>query len=50
MGYLGEAYGIKTKDQCHCAFSNLDLKGKLREAVKFIFGQETGDFCNPKNW
>ena len=35
-GYLRKSGGIQTKEQGHRTFSNLDLKGKLSEAVQFV--------------
>ena len=49
MGYLGKSHGMKTKEQSHCTFSNLVLKGKLHEAERFICARERGGFCKPKN-
>ena len=36
MGYLGKSRGIQTKEQRHRTFSNLVMKVKLREAVRFV--------------
>ena len=36
IGYLGKSCGIQTEEQRHRKFSNLVLKGKLREAVQFF--------------
>ena len=36
MGYLGKARGNQTEEQRHRTFSNLVLKGKFREAIRFI--------------
>ena len=36
MGYLGKARGNKTDKQRHRTFSNIVLKGRLREAVQFV--------------
>ena len=43
-GYLGKACGVQTEEQRHRTFSNLVLKGKLREAVRFFRAWQTGDF------
>ena len=42
MGYLGKSRGNQTEEQCHRTFSNLVLKGKLREAFRFVCEREKG--------
>ena len=37
MGYLGKARGIQTMEEHHQTFSNLVLKEKLRETVRFVY-------------
>ena len=46
---LGKARGIQSEEQHHHMFSDLVLKGKLREAVRFFYSWETGEFFNPMN-
>ena len=47
MGYLGKACGNKTREERHLTFSNLVLKGKLRESVRFVCDIEKGGFLQP---
>ena len=47
--YSGKARGNQNWEQRHHTFTNLIMRGKLREAVQFICDQETGGFL-PANW
>ena len=47
IGYLCKYHGIKSKEKCHRVFSNLVLKGKLREAIRFICAREIVFFFQP---
>ena len=47
MGYLGKAREIQTPEELHGTFSNLVLKGKLREAVQFVCDREKGGVLQP---
>ena len=47
MGYLGKARVSQTSEERHRKFSNLVLKGKLREAIRFVCDQEKGGFLQP---
>ena len=40
--YLGKALGTQTTEELHQTFSNLVLKGKLRETVRFVCEREKG--------
>ena len=44
MRYLGKACGGQTTEERRRKFSNLVLKGKLREAVQFVCDREKGGF------
>ena len=48
--YLGKSRGTQKREQHHCTFSNLILRGELRKSVKFICEQDTGGVLLPKNW
>ena len=48
IGYLGKSRGNQTREQRHRNFSNLILKGKLREAVGFICDREKGVVFQPE--
>ena len=48
MGHLGKARGIQSEEQYHSKFSNLVLKGKLREVVTFVCARETRGFATQK--
>ena len=37
MGYLGRDRKTESKEQRHCTSSNIVLRGKLHEAVIFVF-------------
>ena len=47
MGCLGKDRGTQSKEQHNCTFSVIVLKGKLREAVRFVCSWETGGFLQP---
>ena len=47
MEYLGKAHGIQTKEQRHRILSNLVLKGKVCEAVRFVYAWEMWEYCKP---
>ena len=47
MGYLGKSRGSQTMEERHRVFSELVLKGELREAVRFVFDIEKGGFLRP---
>ena len=44
IGYLRKSCGSQTMGERHITFSNLVLKGKLREALQFVCGREKGGF------
>ena len=46
-GYLGRARGTQNAEQLHHTFSNIFLRGKLREEVRFVCKQETGGILQP---
>ena len=46
-GFPGKDCNIQNEDQRHRKFSNLVLKGKLREAVIFVCAWETGRGLQP---
>ena len=48
MGYLGKDRGNLAEEQRHTMFSNLVLKGKLREAVRFVCDMEKGRVLQPE--
>ena len=47
MGYPGKSRGTQTTEERHQNFSNLVLKGKLREAVRFVYDRQKGGFLKP---
>ena len=47
MGYLIKSLGTQTMKERHGMFSNLVLKGKLREAVRFVCDKEKGGVLKP---
>ena len=47
--YLGKSRWSQSKEQLHCAFSNLFLKRKLCEAVRFVCARETGGVLQPND-
>ena len=48
--FLGKSCGIQSYEKFHRTFSNLALKGRLCEAVRFVCARETGEFFNQTNW
>ena len=47
MGYLRKYRKTQTMDERHQNVSNLVLKGKLREATRFVFEREKGGVLQP---
>ena len=47
MGYLRKSRGSQTAEERHRTFSNLVLKGELREAVQFVCDREKVWFLQP---
>ena len=47
MGYLRKSRGSQTTEERHRTFSNLVLKGKLRESVRFVCDREKGGVLQP---
>ena len=39
--------GNQIQEKHHCTFSMLDMRGKLRQNVRYIYKQETGGFLLP---
>ena len=48
MGYMGKYCWNQTEEQCHQTFSNLVLKGRLREALQFLCDREKGGVFQPE--
>ena len=44
MGYLGKVFGSQNEEKRHRTFSNLVLKVKFRESVRFVCDREKGVF------
>ena len=47
---VGNQHGTQTQDQRHRTFSKIILKGKLREAIRFIREWEIGRGVLPDKW
>ena len=47
MGYPGKARGTQSMEKHHHTFSKKFLRGKLREAVRFVCKQKTGGVLQP---
>ena len=48
-GYMGRARGNQNSEQCHCTFLKLVIRGKFREAFRFIYERDLFFSTTQKN-